>query len=228
MKYPNTYWNLNSLKWFLAVIFTVSISASAIELPKNLPNLKNPNEKSLGTLDLEFGLPPGSMVADFTINDHTGNPTPFHNLVSKGPLLVIFYRGGWCPYCNRQIYSLTQAWPEFKKRKVLPVLISVDKPDASAMAVRTYEIPFPVLSDPKLVAHNIFNVAMQVDDNLAKKYRGYGIVLEDWSGEEHHKIAVASAFLIDTTSKVLWSHSDTNYKKRPSVAQLLKVIDETL
>ena len=144
------------------------------------------------------------------------------NCEQQGPLLVIFYRGGWCPYCNRQIRSLTKAWPQFKQRDVLPVLISADKPDGAAIAQRGYEIPFPVLSDPKLKAHEVFKVTMQVPAELIPKYREYGIDLEAWSGESHHKIAVSSVFLIGEDGIVRWSHSSQDYKKRPSVRTAAK------
>ena len=199
--------------------------AADIKIPTELPQLNATADKDLGTLADNTGLAIGSVVDNFIITDSSGKNVSFSDLERKGPLLVIFYRGGWCPYCNRQIRALSMAWPEFKKRHVLPVLISVDKPDAAAMAQKTYEIPFPVLSDPLLEAHKAFNVVMRLDDKLLPMYKKYGIALEDWSGQNHHKFAVASAFIIDTQAKVVWAHSAEDYKTRPTVEQLLQVID---
>lgn len=197
-----------------------------IKLPERMPELKITEDKKLGTLDEPYGLKLGEKVSNFSAFDHFGKPATFESLSESAPLLVIFYRGGWCPYCNRQIRQLTEAWPEFKKRGVTPVLISADKPDAAALASRTYEIPFPVLSDPKLKAHDAFKVTMTLDADTIEKYKGYGIELSDWSGEEHASFAVSSAFLIAKSGKVKWSHSSLDYAKRPSVDQLLSVIDQ--
>jgi len=202
--------------------------AGDIKMPATLPSLSVTDTIKLGTLDENIGLSPGMQVKSFEINDHTGKAISFETLQKSAPLLVIFYRGGWCPYCNKQIHQLTKAWPELKKRGVTPVLISADKPDAAALALRTYEIPFPVLSDPDLIAHDIFKVTMKVSDDLIPKYKEYGIILEDWSGKSHHKIAVSSAFIIDKKGVVKWSHSSKDYKTRPTVKQLLDVIDSQL
>lgn len=199
--------------------------AGEIQLPQKFPELKTTSQQQLGTLDQKHGLAPGQKVGNFKIKDHFGKTTKFKTLRKDAPLLVIFYRGGWCPYCNLQIVQLTKAWPEFKKRGVTPVLISADKPDAAALASRTYEIPFPVLSDPTLIAHEAFNVVMSLDEETVKKYEQYGIFLSDWSGEAHNKFAISSAFLINKKGVIDWSHSSLDYATRPSVEQLLTVID---
>ena len=200
--------------WVQLMLLLVSAAGHARELtlPNSLPPLKATSAAALGTLE-GAGLVPGSTVPEFTVQDHLGESVSWSSLQTKGTLLVVFYRGGWCPYCNQQIRQLTEAW------------ISADKPDAAALASRTYEIPFPVLSDPGLVAHELFKVTTELDTALIPKYREYGIDLAEWNGKGHHRYAVASAFLIDEQGVVVWSHSAKDYKTRPSVEQLLQVID---
>lgn len=203
---------------------------TALQMPSQLPDLDRPDTKQFGSRDVldgkVIGLAVGMPVADFNVRDSNGAPVSLVDLRGQAPLLVIFYRGGWCPYCNVQIREMTEAWPEFEKRGVLPVLISADKPDAAAMAESLYEIPFPVLSDPELSAHDAFQVTMTLPDNLVDVYKNYGIVLEDWNGEGHRKFAVASAFLVGSGGVVQWAHSSTDYKARPSAAQLLNMLDQ--
>jgi len=209
-----------------SLLFVAMLAHSGdINMPEKLPQLTTTSAASLGTRDDSIGLAPGALVSAFEVKDHTGKQTTFEALLKNGPLLVIFYRGGWCPYCNRQIHQLAKAWPDFKLRGITPVLISADKPDAAALASRTYEIPFPVLSDPDLIAHDVFKVTMKLDNALIPMYKKYGIVLEDWSGKNHHKFAVSSAFIVNGKGIVEWSHSSKDYKKRPSVKQFLAVID---
>ncbi|WP_406829082.1 peroxiredoxin-like family protein [Microbulbifer sp. ARAS458-1] len=200
------------------------VQAEDVKLPERLPELSVTEDAALGTGDV--GLKAGAKPEDFTVRDHKGDAISLRSLVAyKAPILVIFYRGGWCPYCNVQIRQLAEAWPEFEKRGVTPVLISADKPDAGAMAKATYEIPFPVLSDPDLKAHEAFDVVVQIDDATVEKYKTYGIVLEDWSGRDHHKIAAPGIFLVNKEGVVEWAHVSKDYKTRPSVGQLLEVLD---
>lgn len=207
-----------------ALILYGNLQAQEIKLPEKLPELKATEMSQLGTLDA--GLAVGQKPAGFTVNSHLGESVSLDSLLQdKGPLLVVFYRGGWCPYCNVQIRQLAEAWPEFKKRGITPVLVSADKPDASAMAQATYKIPFPVLSDPDLKAHAAFDVIIEVDDATVDKYRDYGIVLEDWSGRDHHKIAAPGIFLLDSSGQVQWAHVSKDYRTRPSVQQLLAMLD---
>lgn len=206
--------------------------AVAAETQLTLPNLPDaskmtaPTQDQLGTLAEGYGLRVGEAMPSFVLQRHTGEPAKSSELLAGGEtLLIIFYRGGWCPYCNLQIRQLTESYSQFKQRKVLPVLISADEVDAAALAQSRYEIPFPVLSDPDLSAHKAFRVVMSLTPELYETYKGYGIDVEQWSGRDHHQFAVASAFLVDPKGKVKWAHASLDYKQRPSVAQLLGVID---
>ena len=206
-------------------LVSASVMAAKLGLPPKLPELGTTNQSDLGVREDNIGLAVGNQVSEFVINDHTGKPTSLTSLQERGKLLVIFYRGGWCPFCNVQIRQLTEAWPEFEKRGVIPVLISADKPDAAALASSKYEIPFPVLSDSDLIAHNIFQVTSKLDQKTVEKYKKYGMSLKDWNGKDHNSFAVASAFIVNSAGKVEWAHSSKDYRKRPSVEQLLTVID---
>lgn len=206
-------------------IIATGTQAETLTLPEKLPQLTTTQGQELGTRQDHIGLAPGTKVPNFVLQDHADNKISMEELSKSAPLLVVFYRGGWCPYCNLQIRQLTEAWPQFKQRNVTPVLISVDKPDAAALAQRQYEIPFPILSDPDLRAHQAFNVTMKIDEDHIPMYKEYGRDVEQWSGRSHHTIAVSSAFVVGKSGKVLWAHSSLDYKTRPSVEQLLQVID---
>lgn len=183
---------------------------------------------ALGSLPEGVGLEPGKQLPDVAVRALDGGVVKLASFVEESPALFVFYRGGWCPYCNFQVREMTKAYPEFQQRKVVPVLISVDSPDESARTSATYEIPFPVLSDSNLEAHKAFNVAFEVDADTLAKYKSFGIDLEKASGKDHHNLAVPSVFLVGTDKKILWAHADVDYKTRPSPAQLLAAIDGEL
>lgn len=183
------------------------------------------NDADFGKLPDGVGISVGSPAADAKLQDAGGKSVQLSDYWKQGWALLVFYRGGWCPYCNFQIRELTRARSELERRGVSPVLISVDRASEAAKTSATYEIPFPVLSDPELVAHRGFRVLQHVDDATFAKYREFGIDLEDSSGQQHHTIAVPSLFLVDKAGIVRFSHAERDYKVRPSTAQVLAAVD---
>lgn len=179
----------------------------------------------LGVLAPNTGIPVGSKVPDAKARDLEGKEVSLASVYAKGPVLLLFYRGGWCPYCNAEIHSLAKAYPEYQKRGVTPVAVSVDLPENGSKTQASWSIPFPVLSDTDAATLDAFHVSRVVEGKELGMLKGYGIDLESASGKAHHKIAIPSLFLIDRGGVVRWAHSDPEYKVRPSTAQLLAAID---
>ena len=178
----------------------------------------------LGVLPENLGLPAGAQAPDAVLENMQSEVITLSSLWRDQPLLLIFYRGGWCPYCNAQIREMTLAWPEFSQAGVQIALVSVDQPDAAALLQATYDIPFAVLSDSQMHALQAYRVVLQFDQESVDRYLNSGLDLESWSGTDLHAIAVASAFIIDTGGMIRWSHADLDFKQRPSAKQLLEVI----
>jgi peroxiredoxin len=185
----------------------------------------DPPAARVGFLAPGTGIPVGQKVPDVHARDLDGKDVTLSSLYSKGPILLAFYRGGWCPYCNAENHAFATAYPEYQKRGVTPVSVSVDTPEAEAKTKATYEIPFPVLSDSEAKMIDAFHVVNNVDADMLAKMKSFGVELEHYSGKAHHKIAVPSLFLIDKKGIVRWAHSDPEYKVRPSTAQILAAID---
>ncbi len=209
-------------------------SAASAPGPSNSARPATPRAKetsetasaALGHLPDGVGLKVGTALPTLTLKSSKGDEVDLNALAKTGPLLLVFYRGGWCPFCNYQIRSLTKAYPDFQKRGVTPVAISVDLPSEASKTQEAYAIPFPVLTDSDLVAHKAFKVLNHLDEAGVARLKGFGIDVEAHSGQQHHTIAIPSIFMIDGQGKVAWAHADTDYKTRPSTQQLLQVIDD--
>ena len=93
--------------------------------------------------------------------------------------------------------------------------------EGAATTDASYEVPFPLLSDPEAVVHEAYHVANQLDDAGVKRLRGFGINIERWSKRKHHKIAIPSLFLVGKDGKVKSAHAAHDYKSRPAVPALL-------
>ena len=180
----------------------------------------------VGVLAPGTGIPVGQSVPDVRGVDLNGRATALASIYEKSPVLLVFYREGWCPYCNREIHALSMAYPEFQKRGVTPVAMSVDMPEADSLSQATYTIPFPVLSDTSAESLLSFHVVNPADAAQIEHAKSPRVNVEQNSAQSHHEIAIPALFLIDRTGVVRWAHSDPEYKVRPSTAELLAAIDE--
>ena len=202
--------------------------ASSAPVASSTPVMKEysaPPADRVGVLAPNTGIPVGQKAPDVHARDLDGKDIALSSLYARSPILLAFYRGGWCPYCNSEIHALTTAYPEYQKRGVTPVAVSVDKPDAEAKMRATYAVPFPILSDDDAVDIEAFHVVKHVGDDELAKMKSFGVDLESYSGKTHHEIAIPALFLIDRSGVVRWAHSDPEYKVRPSTAQILAAID---
>lgn len=185
-------------------------------------------EQSLGVNENGKGLQVGQKIDSVEIADIHSEPYQIWQAWSDKPALVIFYRGGWCPFCNFQLRELAKEHDQLEAAGLQVVAISADTPDKATMTRAQFDIPFPVLSDPKLTVHEAFNVVLLVDDERLEWYENKGLLLKDWSGQEHNKVAVASVFIVDQQGRVLFSHAPIDYATRPSIDQLLSATRQLL
>lgn len=183
------------------------------------PTKPTPAER-LGTVPQGVGLGVGEPAPDVTLTDSDGKPMRLLDLARRGPILLVFYRGGWCPTCNFQIHELAKRFSDLRRRGLTPVAISVDRPAESARTRAAYAVAFPVLSDPDLSAHRAFKVVEPLADDDVLDLRRAGM---DVHG--HAVVAVPSMFVIGTDGKIQWSHADRDPRTRPTIDQILGALD---
>ena len=202
--------------------------------PKNAPTepprqkqFEDTAEASLGTLPQGIGLRPGSRAPSLRGTTSDGKSLTLAELLTSRRVLLVFYRGGWCPYCNFQVRELTQRYPDFEKLGIEPVVVSVDQVSEAAKTNAAYTIPFPVVSDPELAWHEAFRVTTEVPQARVEAMKSkHDIDLEARSGKSHHTIAIPSIFLIEKDGKVSFAHADENYQTRPRAQSLLDALEK--
>ncbi|MEO0574641.1 MAG: peroxiredoxin-like family protein [Pseudomonadota bacterium] len=158
-------------------------------------------------------LPVGASAPAFTALTATGEEFVFSN---GERTLVIFYRGGWCPYCNRHLQALQDVVPKLTASGVDVLFLSADRPEKLAESLTENKLDYTLLSDASMSASRKFGVAFRVDDEKYKKYKGYGIDLEASSGFDHHQLPVPAVYLIGEDGEVEFMHSNADYRERLS------------
>jgi peroxiredoxin len=179
----------------------------------------------VGSAPAGVGLAVGQPAPDIALLDAKGRTVSMLEGTAKGPVLVVFYKGGWCPSCNYQIHELSSSYAEFERRGVSIVAVSVDGTSFASATESEYHVPFPILSDPDLAAHEAYRVVDDVGAVGAFMLARMGADLAKRSGKSHHHVAIPSLFVVDSTHAIRFRHADKDYGTRPSVKQILAAID---
>lgn len=139
----------------------------------------------------------------------------------RQPVLLIFYRGGWCPYCNAHLGQLRTAQPKLAKLGYEVLFLSADRPELLRSSLKEKDLPYTILSDAEMRAARAFGIAFRVDDETVKRYKEWNVDLEKASGQTHHELPVPAVFVIDRTGTIRFAHWNPDYKVRISAEELL-------
>ncbi len=132
------------------------------------------------------------------------------------PTVLVFYRGGWCPYCNRHLSDLAKVEDELRGMGFQVVAVSPDRSSQLRRTLDKQELSYTLLSDADAALAKAFGLAFKVDDATLSKYDEYGISLEKASGQDHHILPVPAVYLIDAEGVVRYAHWDPDYQQRLS------------
>jgi peroxiredoxin len=163
----------------------------------------------------------GQFAPSATMQSPAGETLAMDNLYTQGPSAVVFYRGGWCPYCNTQLGELAKIETKLKAIGFQILAISPDRPEALAATRDKQGLGYQLLSDNDAELARAYGLAFEVDPATREKYRGYGIDLAAASGHDHHLLPVPAVYLVDRDGMIRYAFWDADYKVRLSSDALL-------
>jgi peroxiredoxin len=167
----------------------------------------------------------GDRAPEFTLQNVHGSRISLNQLLQKGPLILIFYRGGWCPYCNLELRAYQQVLPQIKALGASLVAISPQSPDSSLSTVEKNHLEFEVLSDTgSKVAHD-YNLAFEVTDELKELYTELGHALPDSNGTPDWQLPVPATFVIDTSGMITLTYIDVDYRNRLEPSEAIAALE---
>jgi peroxiredoxin len=153
-------------------------------------------------------------IPDVSVRDLDNKPVHLRELVAQQPTMLVFYRGGWCPYCSRHLAELNQIQDEILALGWKIVAISVDRPEILRKTLTKSELKYTLLSDSPANAIKAFGLAFKVPQETIDQYKTIGIDLEGDSGQKHHILPAPAVYLVGTDGIVKFQYVNPNYRER--------------
>ncbi|WP_298893680.1 peroxiredoxin-like family protein [uncultured Psychroserpens sp.] len=167
----------------------------------------------------------GDAFPVFNLPNAKGVEVSSKTLLEQGPLIIAFYRGGWCPYCNIELRALQNALPEFKNRGAQLVAISPEVPDNSLTTVEKNNLEFEVLTDKDNDFARSLNLAYQLPKDLVALYANrFKIDLNKSQQNDNNELPISATYVIDPSGKITYHFLEEDYKLRADPKAILEVL----
>ena len=167
----------------------------------------------------------GDQAPAFALPSQDGTLVDSRDLLARGPLVVSFYRGVWCPYCNMELQALQAALPEFRAAGANLIAISPQTRVNSRKSVRQNELDFPILSDSGNTVAALFGLRFRMPDDLIALYRD--VLRNDLpavNGDESWTLPMPGRFVIGPDRIIRYAEVNPDYTRRPEPSDVLPAI----
>lgn len=161
---------------------------------------------------------------DFALPNAEGDTVRLSQQLEDGPVVLSFYRGGWCPYCNLELRALQSAVPDIRAAGGRLVAVSPQTPDASLSTQEKAELEYEVLSDVGNEVADAYGLVFELPEVVQEAYDGFGIDLEAVNGDDSHTLPMPATYVIDTDGTVRYAFVDADYTRRAEPADVLDVL----
>jgi peroxiredoxin len=202
-------------------------AASATHLPADLAQVFAEEQRGWRERGEPSGIiAVGDRVEDFTLPDATGSPVALTELVAEGPAVIVFYRGGWCPYCNLALRTYqTELLPQLGRYGARLVAISPQSPDQSLTTAERAKLSFTVLSDAGAhLARNV-GIAFQPAEDVLAAQRTLGLDLKQVNASDSPELPMPTVLIVDTDRTVRFADTHADYTARTEVPEIVGALD---
>ncbi|MEM6840329.1 MAG: peroxiredoxin-like family protein [Cyanobacteria bacterium P01_C01_bin.120] len=168
----------------------------------------------------------GDRTPDFTLNNALNSSISAADLLKDGPLVIAFYRGGWCPYCNLELRALQQALPAIKEQGAKLIAISPETPDNSLTTQEKNELSFEVLSDVGNQVARQFGLVFTLPQYLLPIYQSFGIDVAAHNGDENFELPVPATYVVNTQGQIVHHFVNVDYKQRENPENIVAALKQ--
>lgn len=173
----------------------------------------------------EQTLKAGDRAPNFNLASSDGAKVDSLAVLERGPLVITFYRGVWCPYCNYDLQAIEEVRPEIESRGASLVAISPQTQANSRKSQRDNKLGFQILSDVGSAVAARFGLRFVVPDDLIEVYRQFGNDLPSINGDTNWALPMPARYVIGKDGVIAYSEVNPDYTRRPDPSDLLPVLD---
>lgn len=176
-----------------------------------------------GVLDNALSI--GDTASNFLLHNQNGTQVTLYDELKKGPVVLTWYRGGWCPYCNISLQYLQQKLPEFQAAGASLIALTPELPDSSLNTTEKHGLEFQVLSDVDNVIGKQFGVIFKLTPEVATIYqKAFG--LHEYNGNDSNELPLAATYVIDSNGIIQYAFLDADYRNRAEPDEIIKALNK--
>ncbi len=176
-------------------------------------------------ISARLGIGVGDPAPDFRLANQDGKFVALSERLAEGSVVLAFYRGAWCPYCNIQLRALQAVLPQLEAANASLIAISPQTPDDTLPLTERDALAFDVLSDPACAVAEAYGIAFALPENLQDIYAGMGNALPERNAADDWRLPIPATFVIAPDGTVAFADVDADYRKRAEPADILAVAE---
>ena len=164
----------------------------------------------------------GDKAFNFTGTDQNGNAVELFEILEESPVVLMFYRGAWCGYCNKQLSEMEDSLKFINEKGGVVIAVTPEQPESIEKTIKKTNASFKILHDKDLKIMKTYNVDYALENSIVKKYKSYGINLLESNKENGANLPVPATYIIGKDKKILYAFFDPDYTKRATVGKILQ------
>jgi peroxiredoxin len=172
------------------------------------------------------GLKLNTAAPDFTATDQNGAAFHLKSSLTKGPVLLVFYRGQWCPYCNKELKALEDSLTLIVRKGATLVAVTPELQENVSKTIAKTGATYPILHDEGLKIMKSYDVAYEVDSTWTARYLKFGVDVGGNNGSNGNYLPVPAIYVIDRKGIIVYRFFEPDFRIRPSVAEMISHLPE--
>lgn len=195
------------------------------QLPQEILEAFGKSIEDLKTKNIEENsIQIGEEMPEFSLLNASGDLINSNEILKNGKMILAFYRGSWCPYCNLELKYLQGNLSRIKDKNTVLIAISPQSPDHSQTMIEKNELEFEVLTDTDNNFAKKLGITFQLQDFVLPYYQNLEITLSDFNKNEDNILPVPAVFVINETGTIIYKFLDVNYMNRVDVEDLIQLL----
>lgn len=166
----------------------------------------------------------GDAAPDFALRNAVGGRTRLSDLLQRGPVVLTWYRGGWCPYCNITLRALQDALGEFKRRGATLVALTPETPDHSLSTAQKHALEFEVLNDTDNLVARSYGLVFRVPDYVMEHYNA-SFSLSEYNGNDTDELPLAATYVVGRDGVIAYEFLHQDYRFRAEPAEIIEALE---